>query len=155
MASVFRNAQTHKGSFKRDGLSVVIAGQPVSGLLLQQVGFNFAQQVSMLYELASNFVYTVVGNAQGQATIVNILGPGGLQSRLIESYGDACNPKDLTLEASSRQCQTGAATAGQRYNMKRAFANAIGGNLDVNDNLVRQNLQLQYFDLDISAATAA
>ncbi len=155
MASVFRNAQTHKGSFKRDGLSVVIAGQPVAGLLMQQIGFNFAQQVSMMYELGSNFVYTIVGNAQGQASIANVLGPGGLQARLLGSYGDACNPKDLTLEASARQCQTGAPTTGQRYNMKRAFSNSIGGNIDVNDNLMRQSLQLQYFDLDVGDGVAA
>lgn len=149
MASVFRNAQTHKGSFKRDGLNVVIAGLPVAGLLMQQVGFNFSQNVSMMYELGSPYVYTVVGNAQGQASVNNVLGPGGLQSRLLSAYGDACNPKDLTLEASARQCQTGAPTTGQRYNMKRAYANSIGGTLDVNDNLMRQSLQLQYFDLDV------
>lgn len=153
MASAFKNAQTYKGSFKRDGLSVVIAGNPVAGLLLQQIGFSFNQQVSMMYEVASDYVYTIIGNAQGQASINNVLGPGGLQARLMASYSDACNPKDLTLEASSRQCQPGATAVGQRYNMKRAFGTGLNGTIDVNDNLVRQSLQLQYFDLDIGDST--
>jgi len=63
MASVFASPQVYGGSFRADHVQLIIGGEPVGGMVFQGINGSFATQISLLFELGSNFVYYVQGRA--------------------------------------------------------------------------------------------
>ena len=97
MANVFAGGSVYNGSFPANRLRLVIAGVAARGFILQDTGFNFAQQVALLYEVGSNNAYFIGGRSQGQAQVGQVVGPTLFGAALIQRYGDMCTPQDLSL----------------------------------------------------------
>lgn len=165
MASAFATAQAYAGSFRADLLKIQIAGVDVNGMLIQNIQFNFTQQVNLLYELASKNMYFIGGRAQGNAGISRMVGPAGGHVIVIQSFNNICTPADLTLSAKTSSCGTpdtaaGAVAptrqqAGGVYTLKKAVLTSIGGNVSANDVMFTETLQLQFVDLDMPDLAAA
>lgn len=59
--------------------------------ILQNAAFNYAQQITRLFDLASNRVFYVRGRAQGQGKLGQVLGPTALSQAFMHRYGNVCN----------------------------------------------------------------
>jgi hypothetical protein len=94
------------GAFSADAAVVTFAGTTVDdqgnptpddelgggiGLLTQQLGFQYQQNLFRLYEIGTPFTYFVAGRAAGYATLARILGPRPLLFGFYALYGNVCN----------------------------------------------------------------
>jgi hypothetical protein len=61
-----------------------------TGLLTQQLGVQYQQPITRLYEVGTQKTYYVAGRPQGSANIARILGPGTVMAELYECLGDVC-----------------------------------------------------------------
>ncbi len=83
------------GAFSADGVTVTFNAPGVqtfsSGMLVQQLTWQYAQQMSRVYDVMGPDVYVVAGRTQGQAGIETILGPKRLLREFYVAFGDVCN----------------------------------------------------------------
>jgi len=144
MPSVFKSEQRYENGFRADKLKMTINGDPVDGLVIQNVQFSFTQQITMLYEIGTRQqnVYYVGGRAQGTATIARILGPGPGSQKFIKQYNDLCDPKPISFNGSSA-CKGN----GTKYTMKWAVLTTVAVSVNANDIVINEQLQFMFIDL--------
>ncbi len=151
MPSVFAGAQTYKGGFRADQLRMNFKGDPVDGFLIQNVSFQYQQQISMLYEIGSANVYYVGGRAQGQATLSRVIGPTALAGRFISLFNDLCSPGDFSFDA-SHGCPVGGGNinggnGSVNYTLKSAVLTTISLSVQAQDVVINEQLQFIFVDL--------
>lgn len=150
MAAVFAGNQVHNGGFRADQLKVQFGGQDVAGFLVQNIQFNYTQQVSMLYEIGSANVYYVGGRAQGQATLSRVIGPAPFSALFLCLYNDVCCPQDIGFDASAGCPQNNFASKPPVYTLQDAVLTSIGVSVTSQDVVINEQLQFMYTNLDVS-----
>lgn len=143
MPSVFAGGQTYNGGFRADQLELTFAGTDVAGFLVQNVQFQYTQQVTMLYEIGSENVYYVGGRAQGSATLARVLGPAPLSAQFIQNFNDICQPQDISFNASSG-CRGG----GANYTLEDAVLTTIALSVTSQEVVISEQLQFIFIDLE-------
>ena len=170
--SIFTPAQTWAGSFRADMLTLTFGttnnANITSGMLIQNMQFNFAQSVQLLYELGANGparqaaganagsstnVYYVAGHAQGTANIQRVVGPGKLLVAFFQKYGNVCTPGDCTFGGAQAKCENAPSnTAGSvNYILKNCVLTTIGGSVNSNDVVMSETLGVMFTDLQYDA----
>ncbi len=144
MPSVFAGGQTYNGGFRADQLKLTFGGQNVAGFLVQNVQFQYTQQVTLLYEIGSANVYYVGGRAQGSATLARVIGPAPLGAQFIRHFNDLCNPQDINFNASAG-CKQG----GPNYTLQDAVLTTISVSVTSQDVVINEQLQFIYIDLEM------
>jgi len=147
MQSVFNGAQVHKGSFKADNLTLQLGDSKTAGFMVQNANFQFAQQVSMLYEVGSANVYYVGGRAQGAGTFGAILGPSALSDKLITTFSDLCKPADMVLKMASKDCNSAENGVDHTYEIIDAVLTTIAFSTSAQEVVINQQLQFIFIDL--------
>ena len=153
MASIFAGGQQHNGGFRADQLRVSFGGESVKGLLVQDVNFNFSQQLAMLYEIGSPFVYYVGGRSQGSAGISQIVGPASRAPLLLTRFRDLCNPQDISFDATAG-CGVGQVAtngSGLRHTLIDAVLVGLAVGVTAQNVVINRNLNFMYIDLDVDA----
>lgn len=144
MASVFAGGQTYNGGFRADQLKLTFGGTDVAGFLVQNVQFQYTQQVTMLYEIGSANVYYVGGRAQGSATLARVIGPAALGGQFIRNFNNLCEPQDINFNVSSG-CKGG----GPNYTLQDAVLTTISVSVTSQDVVVNEQLQFIFVDLEM------
>lgn len=95
MADILGRAESQlAGAFSADAGSLSFGGltgaNGGAGLLVQNMGLQYRQQVNNLFEVGSSRRYYVAGRTQGSLTLARIVGPVGLQTSFYSTYGDVC-----------------------------------------------------------------
>ena len=144
MPSVFAGGQTFNGGFRADQLTVTFGGIDVAGFLVQNIQFSYTQQITLLYEIGSEFVYYVGGRAQGTATLARVVGPAPLGGIFINLFNDLCNPQDITFDSSSG-CEGGGLT----YTLEDAVLTTVSVSVTAQDVVINEQLQFIFIDLEI------
>ncbi len=142
MPAVFQGGQTFNGGFRADQLELSFGGIDVSGFLVQNVQFQYSQQVTMLYEIGSSNVYYVGGRAQGQATLARVMGPAPLAANFIKLFNDLCSPQDINFNASAG-CKRG----GANYTLEDAVLTTLSVSVTSQDVVISEQLQFMYINL--------
>jgi hypothetical protein len=163
--SIFSPAQKFAGAFRSDMLTLTFGTDTndnlTTGMLIQNMQFNYQQSIQMLYELGSNGpagnnaattnVYYVAGHAQGSANISRIVGPGKLLVSFFKKYGNVCTPGDCKFGGAQAKCPEGpgnANTAGSlNYTLKSCVLTQIGASVNSNDVVMSEQLGLMFTDL--------
>ena len=143
MASVFAGTQVHNGGFRADQFSLAFGGVDVAGFMLQQLQFNFQQQIQTMYELGSANVYYIGGRASGTASIGRAIGPAPLTAGFLRQYNDICNPQDIELDASA-----GCNGNGIGYTLQDAVLNGMSLGTQAQSLVVSENLGFLFANLD-------
>lgn len=90
-----RAGQDFGGAVAADAARVVFAAPDLSGggvgMLVQQLGLNYQQQVTRVFEVGSDKTFYIVGRTQGQVSMARILGPRPVQLGFYTKFGNACN----------------------------------------------------------------
>lgn len=144
MPSVFAGGQTHNGGFRADQLSLSFAGEDVAGFLVQNIQFSYTQQLTLLYEIGSEFVYYVGGRAQGTATIARIIGPAPAAAAFLAKFNDLCAPSDIEFDAS-----VGCAGTGLRYTLVDAVLTTISVSVTSQEVVINEQAQFIFIDLEV------
>lgn len=144
MASVFAGGQTHNGGFRADQLKLTFGGTDVAGFLVQNVQFQYTQQITMLYEIGSANVYYVGGRAQGSATLARVIGPAPLGAEFLKQFNDLCAPQDIMFDASA-----GCTTGGVKYTLEDAVLTVVSVSVQAQDVVINEQLQFIFVDLDV------
>lgn len=144
MASVFAGGQTYNGGFRADQLKLTFGGTDVAGFLVQNVQFQYTQQITMLYEIGSANVYYVGGRAQGSATLARVIGPAPLAADFIKRFNNLCSPQDINFDASNG-CKSG----GINYTLQDAVLTTVSVSVQSQDVVINEQLQFIFVDLEI------
>lgn len=152
MPSVFAANQVLGGSIRADKVAVMFDGAPATGMLLQNIQFNYTQQVTMLYEIGgvagSANVYYVGGRAMGTMSVARILGPARAQLNLITEFGDICTPKDMSFNATAG-C---AGNTGVNYKIHSAVLTTVGVSVAAQDVVIHEQLQFMFINLEANVS---
>lgn len=95
-----RNAPQFNGAYAADSSLISFSGLNLAGavgLITQQIGVQYRQNVMRVYELGTVFQYFVVGRAQGSANLSRVLGPRPVIFSFYSIYGNACNAGTNTI----------------------------------------------------------
>jgi len=161
MADMFgRASDAYGGSFSADGAKITFAADPgllgISGgvgMLTQQLGVSYTQQVQRIYEIGTNLSFYVIGRTQGSFTVGRILGPRPVALAFYRKYGNGCNVAsnhlDLELATGCGPSGTAAANSNKSFSitMKFCLIVSIGISLNANDMMINEQLQVMYASL--------
>lgn len=155
-----RVGQQYNGSFSAESTEIVFSGGGTDlisasggvGLLTQSLNVGYTQQVSRFYELGTNFVYLVRGQAQGQAGLNRILGPRPLQLAFYAKYGDVCNAanNNLTLLLGAGcSSTTNIGPSGQTALLVKTLVLTYAGlSVSTADFVINEQLQAMFISLE-------
>jgi len=139
---VFAGGQTHFGGFRADQLTLTFGPTDVRGYLVQNVQFSYTQQVTMLYEIGSDYVYYVGGRTQGTATLSRVIGPSPLAAQFLELYNDICDPKPIAFNASAG-CEGG----GLEYELIDAVLTTVSVSVTAQEVVINEQMQFMFVDM--------
>ena len=153
-----RKTDLFGGAFAADSSELILPGSPAKGLLVQQLQFTYAQQITRLYEIGSQAIYYVGGRTNGDATINRVLGPKPLATEFYTDYGDLCKAGTNTLQFKmSAACPTGAETrADATLVLGMTVVTQVGVTMTAQDMLINEQLRMMYSGLkyEVTAAGA-
>jgi hypothetical protein len=133
------------------------------GLLTQQLGINYQQPVTRIYELGTRFVYYIAGRCQGNANIARILGPRPIMGAFYAQYGNVCNAAENSIIF---YAETGCVTQGDLgdfgvgpsmlLQMTGVVLTTIAETVRAEDMVLNEQLQLMFISLltDVTAGVA-
>lgn len=145
-----RKTDLFGGAFAADSSELILPGSSdAKGLLVQQLQFTYAQQVTRLYEIGSQAIYYVGGRTNGDASINRVLGPRKLAVQFYTDYGDLCKAGSNTMQFKmSAKCPTGAQTrADATLVLGMTVITQVGVTMTAQDMLINEQLRMMYSGL--------
>ena len=73
-------------------------GEDAAGLIVQNLGLDYTQQITRIFELGSPRVYYIHGRSQGNIQLQRVVGPRSIAEEFYRTYGDVCNVKKNILQ---------------------------------------------------------
>jgi len=117
-------------------------------MLVTNLGLNYAQQLSRIFEIGSDKMYLVVGRTQGNGTMGNVIGPKIVSAAFYSEIGDPCRNTVLmfkfdTATEDSDLCPR--VTANRK--ITGVVAETIGMQVNAQDMMIQENLGYQFAEL--------
>lgn len=148
MPDIFnRRSDSYGGSFSADGARMLFAMDGLSaetGMLIQQLGVQYQQQVTRLYEVGSNAVYLVGGRTAGTGTLNRVLGPKKLAKAFYLAYGDICNAAKNMLQFEAAAGCNEAFDANVALHCRFVVVNQIGFSLNAGDMMINESMGIMF-----------
>lgn len=154
MPDIFnRQTDQYGGSFTPEGLLINFTGNAqgvnnnlvAAGLVIQAIGWNYAQRATLLFEIGSPRSYFVGGRTEGQVTLQRVTGPKTLGAAFILAFGDICNVEKNSLSISAlNQCAAGNNAERENYTLKFCLLTNLAFNVNANDSLMQQTLNMMF-----------
>jgi len=142
--------QFYNGSFKADAAFVFFGGFQGVGLLVQNINFSYAQQISRIYEVGSSAVYLVAGRSQGNAGVARIVGPTPLNLAFIRQFADVCRAGDNDLWFHAEVgCKPGQPVGKATYWLQGCVLTTIAVALTSTDMVINEQMQMMFTALDL------
>jgi len=151
MADVFTRTEVGFGGAMHAQNGIIVPANGLTGVLMQNIGINYQQQVTRLYELGTRGkmtnVYYVGGRANGSMSAAHVVGPGVSMKAFYDNFGDVCkaNTNTIVLDLAPNICD-GQAQA--KYTMKFCVLVAIGVSVAAQDFVVNENSQLMFSGME-------
>lgn len=171
MASVFAKGQCAKnqefnGAFCADNVELRFGidaknpgnnAQAGKGALVQSAQWQCQRNINMLYEIGSAATYYVGNRRQGTAQFSRIVAGSDVFQKLIDDYGNICNPKPLVIDTATGACKGPANVQqpkGIKYTLEYATLTSVGGSVSAQDVVVSEQLGFMFTDLGYDAVGA-
>jgi hypothetical protein len=138
------------GSFSADGTRITFgsnAGEPEfrCGMMVQNLSYQYAQNISRLYEVGCPDVYLVAGRTQGQVGVSRILGPRRLAAGFYRKFGNACDTiNNNILFSANVGCSDRDRTAQDRVLLKHCVLTQISATIGAQDMLINEQLGMMF-----------
>jgi len=161
-ADIFSRNVEFGGVFSADGASLTFSGGTAtpfgSGMLVQNVQWQYQQNITRLYEVSSDQIFLVAGRTQGQASIQRVLGPTALAVAFYTQYGDVCNIENNDVVfAAQTDCSTADGTYGDAITitLKHTAIVQVGGAIAAQDMVINESLALLFLYLTYAVTAGA
>ncbi len=168
MPELFTRTEVDFGGAMHAQMGIITPKNGLSGVLMQNIQLNYAQQVTRLYELGNaggkTKVYYVGGRAQGTMSVAHVVGPGVSIKAFYDNFGDVCKAGTNTCELNLTPniCGVGAASAAiaggaaaaavgatrVKYTVKYCVLISVGVSVSAQDFVVNENSQLMFSGLE-------
>lgn len=154
-----RMTDAYGGAFSADAAKVTFASDPGVlgsvgangggvGMLVQQLQFNYQQQVTRIYEIGTNVSFYVAGRTQGSMTVGRLLGPRPVALAFYRKYGDVCQASTNHLDVEMATGCTGAGNLARvAFKLKFCVITTIGVSVTAQDMMINEQLQLMFCSL--------
>jgi len=140
-----RTVAAFGGSFAADTARLTFSSVPSSGLLVQNINFQYSQNITRLYDLGDNKVYYVGGRTQGQLTIARVIGPRVLLAAFYKQYGDVCKARENTA---TFEMDRGCEGATFSYTMKYCVITTIGVSAAAADMVINEQSTMMFSSME-------
>jgi hypothetical protein len=157
---IFNREIAYGNSFSSDGVRLTFGGQSgrgaavpnfgQAGMLTQQLGCQYRQNIARIYEIGSPKIYVVAGRTQGQATLGRVIGPEPLGIAFYTAFGDACNMLNNNINLTfNSACNDGSSSAlpSSFVGMHHCVIDSFGLASNANDMLFNEQLSLTFLML--------
>lgn len=145
---IFNNKQTHKPTaFKTIDTAVLkvsgVGGDEIEEYLIQSFAFNYASDVSQIFEIGSENTYTLPARSRGQFQIGRIVG----RKNITEVLGDFetgvwssnnCDEVTSITFTITNNCDTDAGSLG--YDLSGVVINNYGISSNANQLVIQENV---------------
>lgn len=144
---IFSRSVGYGGVFSADGAVMTFNGF-AAGMLAQNVSWQYAQNITRLYELSSSNVWLVAGRTQGQAGLARVMGPNAMQVLFYQTYGNVCNAANNTLRFTGAVgCGNNAQAAAVAITMNNCVIQSYGGSVQAQDMIINEQLGIMFLSL--------
>jgi hypothetical protein len=151
LTSVYTGGQKFAGAFKAGDLTMEINGQSIAGAMVQNIQYQFNQQLNQFFELGSPSVFYVAGRAQGNLTVNKLAAAKGLGLKILD-FNNVCEPKDIGFNSTSKGCGAEPGTElGGSYNVnfKKCVLVGLTGSADAQSVVITHGISLQFVDMEV------
>lgn len=144
---MFSNTVTYGGAFSAEGATITF-DKAYTGLLVQNLSWQYMQNITRLYDVTSTDIVLVSGRTQGQGSMSRVMGPSALAAAFFTRYGNVCYSETNTLTISAlAECHLGPG-AGESQTitlmMSHVVLNSYGGAISAQDMVVNEQLGFIY-----------
>lgn len=147
---VFSRQVNFGGSFSADGAKITF-GAFNAGLLVQQIQWQYQQNISRIYEVGSPDIYLIAGRTQGQVTVSRVLGPRTLALNFYTQFGDVCKAAKNHLQFTAQTgCGGGGGGGRQRINLKHCVIQQLGSSVAAQDMIINETIMMIFLWMVIS-----
>lgn len=150
MADMFSNNVTFGGAFSAEGATITF-DETYTGLLVQNLQWQYMQNITRLYDVTSTAVVLVQGRTAGQGSMSRVMGPSALLAEFFTRYGNVCYASSNTLTITAiAGCH--ADTPGQvEMVMTNVVLNSYGGAISAQDMVVNEQLGFVFLFMTYAA----
>lgn len=160
MSDMFARETVLGGVMSAEAIRVNFSGNGLDpaatkGLIMQQLQLEYKQNITRLYALEDAKVYFVAGRTEGTFTVQHVVGPQGLLSVFIETYGDVCAIGNQVLNLSTT---VGCGTTGGKINgdavpssveLKAPVISAFGLQMQAGNMVIASTLTGMFVSMEI------
>lgn len=143
------------GAFAADcGLVSPDPKKGLSGVMMQNMGINYAQNVARIYELGeagkTPAVYYVGGRSQGNLQVANVVGPKAAMKTFYTTFSDVCQAVDnnIVLSLQRADCSSSGQSRTVTYTAKFCVLIQIGLSVAAQDMIINQTSNLMFSNLE-------
>jgi len=177
--NIFNSNQVWKGSF-HVGNSQISFGAASADHLAQNIQYQYAQQVQMIYELgavqtggidlAEQSVYYAGGRASGTASLARIVTSRPVANdALLTTYNNICKPEDIAITQLTAECfkkagkQATVSTddgvpvltpnIGSTTRLHSAILQSLNGSMETQSALFTQQMSFMFLNMTVTDGT--
>jgi len=151
---LFSNDVTFGGAFSADGATITF-DTTLTGLLVQNMQWQYMQNITRLYDVTSTDIVLVSGRTQGQGSMSRVMGPSALAASFFSTYGNVCyaDQNDIQIDAEA-DCANGGqgSSATITVVMDHVVLNSYGGAVSAQDMVVNEQLGFIFLWLTYAVA---
>lgn len=156
---LYKRSEVQFGGAMTAEKGMFVSSGGLTGVLMQNFGLQYAQNVSRLYEIGKmgevTNVYYVGGRAAGTMSVGHVIGPGVAMQEYYDNFSDVCksNTNTIRVSAAPNVCATSRRAEVASYKMKYCVLVSIGLSVAAADFVINQQSQLMFSGLEYNAQT--
>lgn len=153
MADIFKRTELQfGGAYAADrGLIVPQPSKGLTGLLMQNIGLNYSQNVTRIYDLGDSgqatHIFYIGGRSQGSLAAAHVIGPKLSMKCFYSAFSDVCQARNNDLRLSINNPNDGCDTVSLQYTAKFCVLVGVGMAVAAQDFVINENSQLMFSNL--------
>lgn len=121
------------------------------GLLVQNLSFQYSQQITKIFEIGSTAVYYIVGRARGDAAVGRIVGPSAINLAFLQQFADACQAQNNNpIFTGALACNGASGAVPTSWQLYGCVITAIAVAVQAEQMVISEQLQMTYVALNIT-----
>ena len=153
-----RIPQTVGQAYSSDSFQIAIAGRDHDFMLVQNLAWNYAQNITRIFDLESaDYQAYVSSRPQGQLTIANVVTNLDSAIEFMQKYGDVCQAdtdKNIVISIEGRAEDTGLCRIqGGSLSFSQPVLTAANTSIAVADYMVNNNMTFIFAGVKPGGAT--
>ena len=138
------------GAMSAEATKVTFSEMSTTGLLLQRLQIQYAQQVSRIYALDTPHTYLIAGRTEGQMEANQVLGPSGVMTAFYKKYADVCNVTGILNISAEAGCHSGEGGSKMAVTVTNPVIDQFTLSMEAQNMQLGVGLRMMFISLDVS-----